>query len=487
MIKKGTYNFIRLMLISAAVFCLGSISSCNKEVSVTPPDAPPPNGFIYINSNPAHFNIYLDNRERRRATPDSLTWLSTGSYLITLKKELFNDTSISVDIVEGEKRSLFVDYTQNPSMKGKITCTSLPSKAEIFINDSSTGLHTPYTLYLMPGYYNIKYHLNNFRDDSVLVPLSSGAAFQAKLALVDLSLWEDFIFKNSNIPSENLTSIAIDNDDLIYLGSADVGFFSFDYSTKKWQVTYNSLSPTINCLTYDKSGILYVGTTKGYVVYTGRSKTEYGPSNSNLPDYNVNAIAIDFDGHLYIGTNKGLTSAPDWIDFSPSIIVGGKKVTTMITALTVDLRGNLWAGVNNYGIAKNTFSGSWKLYSTYNSKLINNNVTALAVSLSGEVWAGFERFTGSVNGFSYYVDSTWDYVYPIPGGRTNTFFSDKNHINWVGTDQGLIKFASTAYLTVFNHDNTGLNIDNVKGIAQDSKGNIWIATSKGLYKYKAGH
>jgi len=85
--KKYSYDFIRLMFL-LPVLMLISTSSCNKEVSVSPPDSLPPNGFIFINSNPNDFHIYLDNKQRRRATPDSLTWLKTGTYLITLKKTI---------------------------------------------------------------------------------------------------------------------------------------------------------------------------------------------------------------------------------------------------------------------------------------------------------------------------------------------------------------------------------------------------------------
>ncbi len=79
-------NASTALLPAFILICLIFLSSCNKQVSVTPPDEPPPDGYVYIDSYPKDFHILLDGKERRRATPDSLTWLTTGSYLVTLKK-----------------------------------------------------------------------------------------------------------------------------------------------------------------------------------------------------------------------------------------------------------------------------------------------------------------------------------------------------------------------------------------------------------------
>ena len=87
-IKLIIKNFIlKAALFSLAVFSLGiMLSSCNQKVSVTPPDTPPPDGYTFVNSYPEGFQIYLNGQERRRSTPDSLTWLKPGRYQITLNR-----------------------------------------------------------------------------------------------------------------------------------------------------------------------------------------------------------------------------------------------------------------------------------------------------------------------------------------------------------------------------------------------------------------
>lgn len=474
-----------MLLLAASLYLIISISSCSQEVSVTPPDSAPPNGYIFINSNPTGFNIYLDGKERRRTTPDSITWLSTGSHLVTLKKDLYKDTSLSVNAIEGEKFSVYVDFTKNVSMKGNITCTSSPSNCEIFINDSSTGLYTPNTLTILPGNYYIKYHLNNHRDDSVLISVSSGKKSTAKIILVDTTLWQDYTTSNSGIPTNSITCVAVDKNNIIYAGSNGSYYFSFDGTT--WETYYSSLSNIVDCIMVDANNKKYIGTNRGMAVfYSETSIKEYGLMSSGFPDFHINAIVPDGNGNCFVGTNASITEFPNWTDYTP--VFSDVATTISITSLVMDANNNIWAGIKSTGIAKVVSKKSWELYTSSSANLISDDVTALAVTSSGEVWAGFDNGSVFGNGLSYFNGSSWTKVYPIPtSSKTNTIFIDKNDIKWVGTNQGLITFSSPSSVTTFNYDNTGLNINNVTGISQDSNGNIWIATSSGLYKYKGSH
>lgn len=463
-------------------YLIFSGSTCNKEISVTPPDTPPPSGFVYINSNPEGFHIYLDNKERRRITPDSLTWLSTGTYVITLKKNLFKDSTFIISASEKEKHSVFIDFTQNPYMRGNINCVSSPSNAEVFINDSSTGLFTPAILSIMPGNYYVKYRLKYHRDDSVLTTVSSGKTSLAKFTMVDTTLWQDFNPPNAVVPTNNFTCVAVDKNDLVWVGSLSGGYFSFNGDT--WKSYYNSLGPLINCIAVDANNIKYIGTYRGMIViYNESSTVEYGFTSSGFPDFHINAIAPDNNGNCYVGTNKSITKFPSWADFTP--VFFDIRIALPITSLVVDKNNNVWAGIKDSCVAKSLSQKLWVSYTSFSSGLINNNVLALALSSSGEIWAGFDNNSVFGNGLSYFDGTNWNKVFPIPpASRTNTIFIDKDDIKWIGTSQGLVKFSSPSGATTFNYDNTGLNITNVTGISQDSHGNIWIATSAGLFEYK---
>ncbi len=240
--------------------------SCDKQVSVSPPDAPPPNGYAFIDSYPRGFHIYLQNKPRRRATPDSITWLTTGKYQITLKKDLFRDTSITVDVVEGEKRNFFVDIAKNPAMLGSIMCNSTPQGAEIIVNDSATGKFTPAEVNnLIPGHYSIRYNLKNHRDDSTLVTVRSSNQSAAAVSLVDTTVWQDFDTGNSSIPTNTLTCIHIDQQNIMWIGTDGTGLLKYQQGVwTKYTMGGTSLpGNNITCITSDKNGTKWVGTKIG--------------------------------------------------------------------------------------------------------------------------------------------------------------------------------------------------------------------------------
>jgi hypothetical protein len=469
--------------------------SCSKEVSVTPPDTPPPNGYIFLNSNPEGFQIYLNNVERGRITPDSLTWLGTGTYSITLKKNLYRDSSFAANVVDGKRLSIFVDYSKNSLMLGNISCSSTPSKAEIFLNDSSTGHFTPYTLQnILPGNYYVRFHILNYQDDSELVSVSSSNYSSVYKLLIDTTLWEDYTQLNSAIPHENLTCVSVDKNNVVYAGSAGNGFLSFD--GKNWKTYYTSLSFQINCSTIDNNNDLLFGTPGGFIVYNGSILKQFGSMNSSLLNYNVQTIAVDKESNWYIGTQGGLmevfqpNGVKNWKNETMNLISLGDNsniiFTNYIVAAAVDNNDNIWAGLLNSGIEViNASSNTWHYYSADNSIIQSNNIAAIAAGPTGEVWIGYGMDNKLGHGLTCFDGTSWHNYYPTPTySKTTAIFIDSKNVKWVGTDQGLVMFTSPASPTLFTNANTGLNISGLTGIAEDSYGNIWLSTDSGLYEYK---
>jgi hypothetical protein len=480
-----------LINIFIALTVLVVFNSCNKDVSVTPPDEPPPNGYIFLNSNPEGFQIYLNNILQGRITPDSLTWLNTGTYNITLKKNLFSDSSFSVNVINGKRISLFIDFANDASMSGSISCSSTPSNAEIFLNDSSTGKVTPFTLHnVLPGNYYVRYHLTNYQDDSEFVTVSSSSSTSVYKLLINTTLWQYYTMSNSAIPTNNLTCVTVDKNNIVYVGSAANGFFSFD--GKNWKTYYNSLSNQINCSIFDNNTNLLFGTPKGFVAYNGSILKQYGFMTSGLINYQIQSIAVDNESNWYIATQGGLMEVYQpygvmyWLSFSDT---SGNIATSYIVAAAVDHNDNVWAGILNSGVAvKNASTADWYYYATSNSMLQSNNVSAIAAGPTGEVWIGYGLDNKYGHGLTCINGSSWNNYYPTPpNSKTTAIFIDSKNIKWVGTDQGLVMFSSPASPTLFNNANTGLNINGLSGIAEDSYGNIWISTDSGLYEYKGNH
>ncbi len=492
MISKIKINSIRLIVYLILITTVDLIlSSCNSKVSITPPDSPPPDGYIYINTKPQGFQIYLDGKQRRRVTPDSLTWLTSGNHLVTLKKNLYRDTSFTINIVDGVKEQKFINYSDNYSMLGSISCDSKPEGAEIFINDSSTGSVTPATLSnILPGNYYVKFHIKNYQDDSVNVTISSGNKSSIQGFLVDTTIWSFYTTKNSQIKTDNLTCVGVGKNDVIWVGTSDQGVLSYNGSTWGGSQLYAALpSVQVNCISVTQDKVVFFGTSRGFVTYDGSSVKIYQLKTAVLPSFYINAICFDNTGNWYIATQEGLNKSSlyngnrTWYTYPDSIVP-----STQITCVLSDNSGNVWAGILNGGLSEIT-NNSWQRFTQRGVGLVNDNVRAVAQSNTGTIWVGFGTKQSFGGGLSYYDGVNWQNANITPPySQTNEIFIDKNNTKWVATDQGLVKFSSVSDVTIYNKDNTNLNINDVTGVAQDSKGNIWISTyGGGLVEYKGNH
>jgi hypothetical protein len=56
---------IPLVMIFLGIF----VSGCDKEISVTPPEQPPQNGKLFVNSDPPDAYIYLNGKNTGDLTP----------------------------------------------------------------------------------------------------------------------------------------------------------------------------------------------------------------------------------------------------------------------------------------------------------------------------------------------------------------------------------------------------------------------------------
>lgn len=482
--KIEKFYKIELKLLSLLIlFSIFMCFSCDKVVSVSPPDAPPPNGFLFISSYPEGARIYLNGKARRRATPDSLTWLKTGTDTITLKKDYFRDTSIIVNPVEGEKHSFFVDYSKNTRMLGKINCTSLPTNASIFLDDSSTSLKTPATLgKLLPGNHKISYKYKDHRDNTLDLIVRSDSTTDAYGILVDTTVWKDYNTGNSMIITNKLSCIACDNDNKLWIGTTANGIMIYNglswlhYSAVGGMTLPNN---DVICITIPQTNIKWVGTKVGLAIYYGDGPTAHTVDTTAIRaiTYFNNSIAYPSNNHVNLLTSTSNSA------LSPDPFEYGKDIITAI----VHSKNYLWIGTKKSGIAYYLVD-EWKYITQTSSGVLSNSISTMTTDNSENIFVGYPAGTAIGNGISFYNGNSWQVYYILPSGAsTNSLYVDSKNRLWVGTNKGLVEKDGET-VTQFNFDNTGLNITNVSGAVEDKSGNIWITTSDaGLFKYKGAH
>jgi len=489
--KKNIYYMISLGLI----FLL--INSCEKEVSTSPPTQPVPVASIMLSSEPEGADIYTDGRATGQVTPDSLPWLEEKLYSITLKKELYRDTTFKVNIKKDERKNLFIDFNANPKMRGKINCVTVPDSAKIYLNGKFTNKYTPAILdTIIPGNYRIKYVRDNARTDSMTTTVRSNRVSDAALVLVDTTYWVDYNTHTSGIFDNYYTMIAVDHNDVKWLASS-AGLASFDGTTWKQYTSANSglVDDLIHVIKVDANNHLWIGTASGLNEFDGNTWRLYdGRGPARLPSNEVFGFDFDLDGNVIVATKLGLVRSKDfgtWESFGFKVAPDSPPygAEDWMSGVDVDELGRWWITTTTRGIIMHENS-RWHYYfsrSQDNDKAIyyrGVNHTA-----TGEIWFShyIKLAENAVVGLSSYIGNRFNKTtYTIFNGVSvfNIAIKDGTQ-KWISSSEGLYVFNQYFTRTVYRMSNTPLVTNDIRGVDFDSNGDAWVVTyGGGLYHFK---
>lgn len=489
-LMKKLKKYFHLLTLPALMLLL----SCEQKVytgeTIQPAES---NGKIVLRTDLPGAEIYLNGKNMGIKTPDSLVWLQPGSYSITLKLKLFKDVKLNGTLVLGDKINLYYSYYNDPSNFGAIKCFSTPASANIIFNDSATGLKTPATLSnLFPGDYKIKVTYPACRPDSATVTVQGGYTQIISFALEDTTQWINYKVTNSPITSNYISCVAVDKNNVKWIGTLDKGLLKFD--GKKWTIFQKANSPIvydfISCLAVDRNNNLWVGMPGGLMVYNGTTWIDY---TANLPAIFVSSITFDNSGNTWIGTQNGLVkyNGSSWKVYQTS---NSGLSGNFILSVAADSKGKIWIGTNSFGIS--VFDGTnWKVYNMANMSLtqnVGNAINDIAVDNIGNVWVAHVANipAGESGGTTMFDGTKWNLITlnGIPTTLVEKIWVDQNNYKWICSKGGLGKFMQVGDLTTFTTTNSKLPANQVKDVVIDSNGDLWIGTfGGGLAKLKKGN
>jgi signal transduction histidine kinase/ligand-binding sensor domain-containing protein len=223
----------------------------------------------------------------------------------------------------------------------------------------------------------------------------------------------------------------------------------------------------IACLTEDGDGNLWAGTAQG-LARIRDGKVRLYTVKDGLPDNDVTALLVDRERGLWIGTRSGgLAHVSDrTLDARP---LGPGLAGMEGRSVCEDDEGGLWFGTRGRGVVR------WKdqkqtIYSSAEG-LPSDGVQAVSPGGPGEVWlgttGGLARFRGGR------IERLPDWIGPV-----SALFRDPSGTLWVGGDgqvgrlhDGVLKTYGVA---------EGVVGGQVRGMAQDDKGKLWVLVLGGL-------
>ncbi|MGK9477130.1 two-component regulator propeller domain-containing protein [Melioribacter sp. OK-6-Me] len=482
-------SFIKLL---SALLLLNIFISCNREVYTgsTEPLILSKSKVI-LDSKPDSALIYIDGKNSGFVTPDTIKGLSEGLHYVTLKKDLFKDTTFAVQLGYAESKSIYIDFYQNPINFGTIYVNSNPAGALIYLNNKNTGFVTPkYITDLLVGEYKLRCDLPLHRSDSTIVKVTYNKIQYVNFKLDDTSKWVNYNLSNSDLTSNHLSCLAVDANN-VWVGTRDKGIVrihgnKFDiFQTSNSQLKYNF----INHL-YIHNNELYVATSGSLQKYDGVSWVDL---TSKLPDSYVTSIIFDKNDVMWIGTQKGLVryDGTVWKIFDRS----SGMSSDFVTGIAVDNFNNIWVATNSAGV--NMYDGNkWKVYDMSNMNLsenLGNSIKDIACDKEGYVYVAHvcSPEKGELGGLTRFKNGTWEQVelVGVPSNFVESIYIDEEGNKWIGTKNGLTKFRTNpldGYF--FNTSNSKLLASQVVDIKIAADGNLWIATfGGGLAKVKKGN
>jgi ligand-binding sensor domain-containing protein len=199
------------------------------------------------------------------------------------------------------------------------------------------------------------------------------------LALFDGANRKTYTTANSAIPSNYLTSVAVDKQGRVWVGT--LGYGGARLENEQW-AKYTSVNNYINALALDANGNPWFATSDGAFFFDGRTWMRVTQTNG-LASNRVNAVAVARDARVWFGTDEG-ASVFDGKTYRTYTKTDG-LADNIVRAIAVDAQNRGWFGTLR-GLSMFD-GGRWKTY-THADGLAADEITTLALDARDNIWVG---------------------------------------------------------------------------------------------------
>ncbi len=304
-------------------------------------------------------------------------------------------------------------------------------------------------------------------------------------------IWSEVTAENV-LPWEKVSSIWADPSGPVWV-TAEGNLAWHEPSTGIWTPVSTEIlqltNPTpIVALTGDASGTVWGG-THGNGPFRVIEQTTLvafsGEGEIGLTTPYVQAVAVDNDGLVWFGTQSGLFRYDEkmWVkELADNLLNPG---INRISALESGVENELWIATTNAGIRRKSIAGGQtteRSYTTATSNLPTNLISGLTRDFTGALWAGTHsgvvRYNSQTDG--------WETPVPLaalPSALVTALLAENEHL-WIGTDSGLLQYnLNNGALIPFPE----LGKSHVKALTVDSLRRLWVGTlTDGLFVQQAG-
>lgn len=289
------------------------------------------------------------------------------------------------------------------------------------------------------------------------------------------SLW--ILDDKRAILNDYIRCLAQDKQGNIWWGSRNVVTKYDGQGVTHFNVGKAGKNNMVNTIHEDHSGNMWIGTNQGIFCINGLQVSEYFVNE--IDNLQVQAISSDAKGQVWLSSlNQGLLKYNKTFFTQYTTKQGG--VRKKVTDLKTDDQGNIWISTRK-GLIK--FDGLDFIYFTTQEGLLDNSIMKISVGAQGALWLVNEL--GNVEKYQPRSFRFPNLKLPIKNTAITALHGKRQGSFWLAArDQGILQWTDSL-ITYHNHP--ALDSHNITyAILEDTQHNVWIGTTKGLFKYTQG-
>ena len=254
----------------------------------------------------------------------------------------------------------------------------------------------------------------------------------------------------------------------------------YQYNCQSWTRREDLPANGINAITQTKDGHLWFGTSKGLVRFDGLEfKVIEMPDHIQFRSRVISSLASSKAGGLWFGLNAGSLGYYDGQNFFPATNVSWVERSMDVRSIQEDSNAVVWVAAQ--AVTGRFVKGTTNEMS-FSNRESGNEVSdgmSLCCGSNGRVWMGTVR-----RGLYYLQDGKLN-LFPDDSVNQSIIFAvaeDSAGQIWIGTDRGL-----RCYDANFQRKEIGDARFEVRALLVDRHGVVWAGTSgNGLMCYKNG-
>ncbi|GAA0711851.1 two-component regulator propeller domain-containing protein [Paraclostridium ghonii] len=297
------------------------------------------------------------------------------------------------------------------------------------------------------------------------------------------------------ISQTTIEAIFQDSKGYVWLGTNDGlnKFNGYDFKVYNYEEDENSISNNfITDIDEDKYGNIWIATVDGVNKLNPKTGefTNYLKENKLISGGNATEILMTKDNKILVTTDDGLNIYDPKEDKFNRVLSGNNNLSSQFMyCLDEDDKGNIWIGTK-LGVSK--ISKDFKVINNFSIDKYNIGkgeiYNILCDDETGYTWvgsanSGLAKINMKTNEISSYKCDPFD-ENSIPSYSVEAIKKDSKGNLWIGTSKGLALYNKKEdNFEIYTHkiyDKNSLVNNNVKSLMEDSNGLIWVGTYSGL-------